>query len=475
MLIVEDNSQLREMFCEVFEGHSCRPLPAKNFNEAKELLGSQRVDLAVIDYWLPDGNGVDLVRHIKKAQPNAQILFVTATSSDKLELDGLRNEVFAFLPKPADVKILWSNARRALSLGHLSQENKALQGDVQQYYRELDFGRRELDAVKQIAALTSDTEDFRLHVPEALAILQGAVGEGAALTFHAAFRSENSLVLSQCCGISAEEEEALSALDFDGGLVGKAGSSRKMVAAEDFGGLPLGLRPHSDEPVAPASFKKAVIYPVGLRNRILGVLLMLFRDEGTFLEEELALYGSLGRLFSISMENSFLNERAMIDGLTTLYNRGYFDERFAEELSRAQRHGHEVTLCLADLDNFKAINDTYGHLVGDRVLHEVARCFKVQLRTSDFAARYGGEEFVLILAETSLEGGALAAEKIRKAITDMVFEVSPDPDEDLLQITCSFGISAYPVHGGTQENVIHQADRALYRAKAEGGNKVVSA
>jgi diguanylate cyclase (GGDEF)-like protein/PAS domain S-box-containing protein len=156
-----------------------------------------------------------------------------------------------------------------------------------------------------------------------------------------------------------------------------------------------------------------------------------------------------------------LEKQAMRDALTELYNRRCFSERALQELTRAERHGHSVAVVLADLDRFKAINDTRGHDTGDSVLQAVARSLLNASRGTDLVFRWGGDEFVIVFSQTSRDGLLIAAERIRDAVRTVAKDTSLDFD-------LSVGIALYPEHGRTVDALVRVADRALYLAKKSG-------
>ena len=160
---------------------------------------------------------------------------------------------------------------------------------------------------------------------------------------------------------------------------------------------------------------------------------------------------------------------AITDTLTGLFVRRYFLELATEELLRARRHGLPCTVIMADLDLFKAKNDTYGHLVGDVVLREVAQLMRKNLRGIDLIARYGGEEFLLLLVETPPEQALLVAERIRQLV-----EVHPiRAYDEVLTQSVSMGLACFPDDGKGLQELIEHADEALYAAKRGGRNRVM--
>ena len=168
-----------------------------------------------------------------------------------------------------------------------------------------------------------------------------------------------------------------------------------------------------------------------------------------------------------------LNEKlvylASRDGLTGLYNRGYFQETLRAEFALAVRHRYEFSCLILDLDFFKKINDSYGHAFGDLVLEEFAAILRIQSRKMDICARYGGEEFVVLLPRTSLESAAIHAEKIRASVESHIFE----NDRYSHQVSCSIGVASVKDHSPDNgERLVDMADKALYLAKEQGRNKV---
>jgi len=168
--------------------------------------------------------------------------------------------------------------------------------------------------------------------------------------------------------------------------------------------------------------------------------------------------------------NEDLKRLAVTDDLTQLYNRSHFLEKMAIEMKRSARYNVQMTLLLMDLDNFKHVNDTFGHLAGDEVLREVGRILTACVRDSDSVGRYGGEEFMAFLVHTDMDGAQPPAERIRSSVESKVFTFP----QGTYRMTISVGMAEFPcpVTAGRDE-LIRRADVALYEAKATGKNKVV--
>jgi diguanylate cyclase (GGDEF)-like protein len=204
--------------------------------------------------------------------------------------------------------------------------------------------------------------------------------------------------------------------------------------------------------------------------------LLLYPPPGEpFSEDEGRVADWLAAQASIALENARLHRaverQAITDHLTGLANRRRFSETLGLEVSRAERFDGSVALVLADLDDFKRVNDRFGHQTGDEVLQRFAELMRESVREFDLAARYGGEEFAILLPQTDLEGGARLAERLAQALRDERFSARGG---DRFWVTASFGVSAFP-DVASADQLMLAADRALYEAKKEGKNRVFAA
>lgn len=161
-----------------------------------------------------------------------------------------------------------------------------------------------------------------------------------------------------------------------------------------------------------------------------------------------------------------------VDSLTEIYNRRYFDEKIEDEMRRAKRYSLEVTLAVFDIDFFKKFNDSYGHKVGDFALNQLAGYVKEKLRQTDTICRYGGEEFSVVMPFTTRENGAMVMDRLRETLAKKVFHYESD-DHDLT-INISVGVACFPHDADNGEDLLKSADKALYRAKRSGRNRVCS-
>ena len=169
-------------------------------------------------------------------------------------------------------------------------------------------------------------------------------------------------------------------------------------------------------------------------------------------------------------EMDALKQQVIRDSMTQLYNHHHFRQVLQSELSRAQRYKRPLALLFGDIDHFKAVNDTYGHLAGDRIIKALATKLRMETRNSDHAARYGGEEFAVILPETTKEGAILIAERLRSEIESMDITYGGNS----ISVTLSFGIADFTDNKQADiDELISRADKALYQAKEQGRNRCI--
>ncbi len=213
--------------------------------------------------------------------------------------------------------------------------------------------------------------------------------------------------------------------------------------------------------------RSIVCVPVKSRNRILGVVeLINSLEDGDFSEADLKILSTIADYAAIAIENAHyvqkVRELVITDDLTGLYNARHLHELLDYEVERAKRYGADLSLVFIDLDHFKNVNDTYGHLVGSRLLTEIGHLIHNHIRKVDMAARYGGDEFVIVLPNTSKEGAIAMVTKLRQKIREHDFLAG---DGCRIRVTASFGIASFPEDAQNKHDIIRLADRAMYDVK----------
>lgn len=251
-------------------------------------------------------------------------------------------------------------------------------------------------------------------------------------------------------------QSAIGATGAAGARLVSGGNEIMRAGHPEDGGRPLALRLGSDD-------------------ETVGQLLLYPPRDGTFDHESDQLAHWLAAQASIALENERLHRtvkrQAITDELTQLANRRRFTETLAVEVRRAERFGDPLALVLADLDDFKQINDRYGHQAGDEVLRRFADVLRENVRDFDLPVRYGGEEFAVLLPEADLVGGEQLARRLQTALLRLRL---PEIGRDRPPVTASFGVAAFP-QASSAEEILSAADGALYRAKAAGKNRVACA
>ncbi len=173
---------------------------------------------------------------------------------------------------------------------------------------------------------------------------------------------------------------------------------------------------------------------------------------------------------------SMLEQESVTDPLTGIFNRRYMERRLHEEFSRAERYRLPFSILLIDVDNFKGLNDIYGHQVGDLVLVELTHLILGCIRATDVVARYGGDEFMVIASNTTEKAAYRLADRIRQQVEDEAFDMSAENEEHVsVHLTISIGISSFGEDIESIHTLIHCADEAMYQAKKEGRNRTITA
>ncbi|OGU13443.1 MAG: hypothetical protein A2076_17515 [Geobacteraceae bacterium GWC2_53_11] len=216
--------------------------------------------------------------------------------------------------------------------------------------------------------------------------------------------------------------------------------------------------------------RSIVCVPMKIKDQVIGVIeLINSLEELDFDENDILLISAIADFAAIALENARnykrINELVITDDLTGLYNSRQFGHLIENEVKRSGRYGEQFSLIFLDLDHFKGINDTHGHLVGSRMLGEFGRLIGKQIRSSDMAARYGGDEFAIILPHTGKE----QAVKMACNLLEVMKETRFVSDDNIpIALTASFGVAEFPGDADTRADLIRAADIAMYDAKAAG-------
>lgn len=267
-------------------------------------------------------------------------------------------------------------------------------------------------------------------------------------------------VLEFGAALKSDGSTTLFSVPRQDGLTYAVARGEKTIVVED-------MKSHPIYQNAPSSWEGSIIgIPLKMNKQVVGVMNLSRSIAGGFTSSELRLLNLLADQAAVAISNASLHQqisrKAYSDTVTGLPNRRALDERLEKELQMSRRSGQSFAIIMMDLDGFKAVNDTYGHTLGDQVLRVFFNYMAQGMRTTDFLARYGGDELTLIMSQTNLASAVLVGEKITEKMKKFFFKA---PDDKRITLGISGGIAVYPTHGHTAAELLRAADEALYRAK----------
>jgi len=454
ILVVEDDRFFREMYCHLLSGEGYEVHTATTVDEAMESLRNSEYHLIVTDLVMPGQSGMDLLFRVKRQDPDIDVIMVTGNTNIESAIHALKNGARDYLLKPVNhdefrhTVALCMEQRRLLnenielkSLLHLFQVGQTISNCLE---------------MERLGTLVVDSFAKELSTDRALGIFPD---------------DDGALVLRDIRGFGIKEGTRIGEmlLTCNIGSIRESVVRRKVMCLsvnESFPGE--GILPGLDE---------VLIFSIRSKTGLHGVV-AIFNPDGGSLPQEPNLKNLLflQDQASLAFENAarFASARNLlyIDELTGLFNYRYLDLALERELKRAERYGSSVALLFIDLDLFKGVNDTHGHLIGSRVLGELGSLLKNSVRDVDLVIRYGGDEYTIILVETDAESAAVVSERIRSTIENHVFLADDGYD---IRLTACIGYACFPDDTRSKLELLEVADKAMYRGKFSGRNRVFRA
>jgi two-component system cell cycle response regulator len=460
VLVIDDSAEILESSRRLLEAEGHKVLTAVDGNAGLEALEQERVHLILCDYFMPEMTGEEVVRRVREKNRLVQIILVTGYSGEKparvmmreLDIQGYHDK-----GEGADRLLLWVDAALK-SYKHVLAMEKHRTG--------LRFI---LDITPELHRVQPMDELLRGLLWQIEGLL------GAENSFLATFSPESNFPGGDIAPIG-EGFVALVDAQSQGDLAIRFGTGRfhsglMLEAGDDLD--PDTIRKAIDTGVVQV-LENASIVPLMLGKRPLGVIYLDRRTGHGRDEELLEVFASQA---AAAIQNSLLYDLATVDSLTGTYVRGFVIQQLQHSIKRTQRHNDPLSVLMVDLDQFKQINDTYGHQVGDRALKLVGDLLREAVRETDVVGRYGGDEFIIILPGTPAAGALIVANRIMQRVANSSLEESgvsvpvklslgiatlqpPEPDADL-------SLDADSVEAAS-EGLIASADRALYSAKGLG-------
>ncbi len=441
ILIVEDDAFFREIFSDLLRDEGYKVDTASSGKEALIMMEKGSYQLIVTDMVLQDISGLDILSRAKQMDSDTEVIVVTGYGNMESAIYALKNGARDYLVKPISHDEFKHVVRLSMEQRRLLDENQGLKDQIR------------LFQVSQTIANCIDIDRILALVIEA------AVKEtGADKGFTCLRDTARDISLIEAKGLSKEDAE-------------KMNEQLKLVFDWE---EQVFLEPFTVNIELANGTTELLLLPITHKSPLLGIV-ALFDEKNSgfhasinrsnlhFLMEQSAL--ALDNAGRYSVAKDLLN----IDELTGLFNYRYLEIALERELKRAERYGLSMAVIFLDVDMLKGVNDTYGHLVGSRVLKEVATVLKKSVREVDIVLRYGGDEYTIILIETGKQGAAIVAERIRKTIAEHSFFLGENLD---VKLTACLGFACYPEDTKSKLELLEMADRAMYHGKESGRNIV---
>lgn len=450
ILVVEDDTFSRTVFTDLLREEGYEVASATSAHEALLLLDREEFQVVVTDLVMPDMTGLDLLSRVKQKDPAIEVIMVTGHANMETAIAALKAGARDYLVKPINHDEFKHTVALCLEQQRLLDENFELKALVN------------LFQISQTIANCIELE--RLHA----LILDNIAKEVGVSRGLACFLDQGQLQYRESRGLGEAVAKQLMdvILRHYPWQEGKPGG---FILLNNF--LPVDEQRGGVETL---DLRDALLLFIRSKTAFLGVVI-LFNDIDKLFPAEIN-YRNLNFLLdqsSLALENAQRYARAKellnIDELTGLYNYRYLDIALEHEIRRSERFGSGFSVVFLDIDLLKQINDLHGHLIGSKILKEMGVMLKKSVREVDVLIRYGGDEFTIILVETSQEGTAAVAERIRKSVEDNLFLALEGYN---LRVTVSLGYACYPHDTKTKHELLEMADQAMYHSKFCGKNRV---
>ena len=465
-LVVDDDPEIAQLVVQSLERVGYVVDQAASAREAVRRFEQSRPDVLISDWQMPDFNGIELAARLKKIDPNLAVILMTGFGDTALVVEAFHSgRINYYLSKPFKINELFEVVAAAV------RERKLTLSDI-------EFRSRLEDEIRQATSQLEKKNELLQHKQAELESLYQQLRARQSELEETNNYLENLLESSVDGIVTADEDETI---DF----FSRGAEAMFGYKAAELTGQPL-RRLFPPESLDLRRLRKQL----SKQPRIKHFETELLRQNGQKLVSDLSAarlrhvkgdYGTLLIIKDIAEQkrleeelrssNKTLERLSLTDGLTNLYNHRHFQSCLADEFQRTQRFRSHLSLIMLDLDDFKLVNDDYGHQVGDQVLILVSDLIRQCIREVDTPARYGGEEFAIVLPQTGVDSAIHVAERIKEAIEKSPRFQNIQPG---LRVTASLGLAGYPDPRITsQQDLIRLADRALYRAKNIGKNRVV--
>ncbi|MCC7323032.1 MAG: diguanylate cyclase [Gemmatimonadaceae bacterium] len=483
ILIADDDTAIVQTMTWVLKEHGYDVVAAHQGARVLELMDERTPDLVLLDVMFPDADGYQILERIKGDDRwrDVPVLMVSSLPPEEAAVRTLGLGAADFVKKPFRVKELLARIQAQLRMRAIL---RSANDTLRHVEAELERVREEAENRRKLVDILHDVTDD-LSSDEIYHLLARRVARALDLTHCSVILAR----VGERPRVVATAFEQASARNFELDLdrypeIRAALDTGRPVLVEDVMTSPLyaDVRQRWVRDGTMVTTRSVIALPFALDQTQAGVFfLRRALNEPKLTPEDIEFADTVVKAAVAAVQRAKVLETTMADNrrlevlahtdpLTAVLNRRALTERLNSELERVKRYETQVSLLLIDIDHFKRVNDSYGHLVGDDVLTDVGALLQSAVRSVDVVARYGGEEFVIALPETGLMGATVFAERIRELIEEHRFSHAGGSE---LHLTASVGVACYPSPGlETVEDLLATADQALYRAKAEGRNRV---
>lgn len=478
ILIVDDESNILSLLKMALGKKYCVDT-ASDIADSLDLLEKNSYALLIVDLCLGNESGITLAKFIHDNKIATEVIIITGHSSVESVSDAVELGVTHYLSKPIDISELGSLVEQALhtrvftdvSVKSANDPNASLE-EVQTHLQEVLGLYSLLLMLSRSTSLMQTVKIFLTSVMNDLKADLGVVGVLVSGTYHLFTRGP----------FDEKKTPELLLKYWDKGSMEKSGLKKEQLLSGNYSLMrtDTGTSTNKCDEIEHATITPLASF--GDTFGFVGIYGGIVAEESTVKDLFYSLIPMVSPIIFRGILENKIKTQAQTDGLTGIANRRMLEETLYRYVQQVIRYNRDISIVMMDIDNFKKVNDKYGHLVGDNVLKDLVACVNRIIRGSDMFARYGGEEFVLVLPDTDIEGAYNLSERIRTEIIS-----TPFVDNDVnINYTVSFGVSSFKhsnydriddsEHHYTVklvETLLLQADEALYMAKGSGKNRVI--
>ena len=441
ILIVDSDPSAHQHYNNLIIDTSYQTRIVTSEEDARLHIDSQKVDIIIADLQTLNPAGFPFLDYVRKLRSTPDLILITNESTLGIAIEALKAGAREYLFKPYSAEQLYHLVNTCINQRQLLDENCLLKKQIRLYQRG-----------QSIASLIDIDRLFALSI----STLINEIGQGRGFAFLSTDRDISKVDGNE--GVNFEE-----ALTLAQALLPDLDKIEQIRIFKDEDLSPLRL------PGGPKQIKTLCVFPLRSEKNVKGGLVLLNPHFGDFLPEfPLDNLIFLAEQATISFENAFrfhgARELIYTDDLTGLYNYRYLQKVLDLEIRRSERYKLSFSLVFIDLDRFKIVNDTRGHLIGSDVLRECGDLLRTCVRDVDILFRYGGDEFTILLVEATATGAARVAERIRSTIEAFHFQQETGKS---LRLTATIGYATYPENAFDKKSILEMADRAMYYGKSQ--------